>query len=530
MELFFFAYFIKIIRESNMPYVHTINPHIATHIGESESILLNQLDYWISKCGHDIDNLDGKWIYNSYEKWSEQFTYWSISKLRRTIKSLENLGLIKSTKVNSKKWNQTKWYTIDYEKYAKLLKHIKQKHSFFKNATPTKEGSVLDQDLKPNLKLLDNYLLAQNNLDQDPTNTSKANGLNNNNQPPSNIDYFSKMQEEEHTTQQELNAYGEVATKSKNIQKSPEVCICSKWTNRIVQNEQMLIVTKNSYTKNNSSNDKLLLNKARGEDIYIDSKKEKEIVNQMINEWNTIFEYSLKPIKAYSNEKIVARLNKAYKEIFNSSMDNWIEYAIKVSSSRFLMGEKKTKKDFKATFVWLSKLDTMQMILSGEYGVGDRKPDIDNLSDNLKIQRREIEDSIAEKITNSISDEIDIKKEKGKFKEYLLTQAKNDKYGIHKELGKKYNMGKYADTGRFMHNIYSIFNTEYKYIYDLCFEEYLLKRHGNTNKESIVEKVTDILASFYEENSLLALQKMKKFQDLVSRGWEGKILKKIEDI
>ena len=65
-------------------YIHTINPQIASQIGESESILLNQLEYWISKCGRDIDNLDGKWIYNSYKKWSEQFTYWSTSKLRRT--------------------------------------------------------------------------------------------------------------------------------------------------------------------------------------------------------------------------------------------------------------------------------------------------------------------------------------------------------------------------------------------------------------------------------------------------------------
>ena len=45
-------------------YLHTINPRLATIIGEPESILLNQLEYWISKCGRDIDNLDGKWIYN----------------------------------------------------------------------------------------------------------------------------------------------------------------------------------------------------------------------------------------------------------------------------------------------------------------------------------------------------------------------------------------------------------------------------------------------------------------------------------
>ena len=101
-------------------YVHTINPQIASLIGESESILLNQLEYWILKCGRNIENLDGKWIYNSYKKWSEQFTYWSTSKLRRTIRSLENLGLIKSAKVNAKKWNQTKWYSINYNEYNKL--------------------------------------------------------------------------------------------------------------------------------------------------------------------------------------------------------------------------------------------------------------------------------------------------------------------------------------------------------------------------------------------------------------------------
>ena len=456
-------------------YIHTINPRLATIIGESESILLNQLEYWISKCGRNIDNLDGKWIYNSYKKWSEQFTYWSTSKLRRTIRSLENLGLIKSAQVNSRKWNQTKWYTINYHEYNKLLE---ERHP---DLPPSKTLSVNNGSPKSDLH--------------------------------SGIDIIATKLENKH-----IKLIKIAPVINKIPQKSPEVCICSKWTNRSVQNEQMLIVTKNNYTKNNSSENKIFVNLAKEEDVSINSKKEGEIANQMLNKWNNIFEYSLKPIKAYSNKKIVARLNKAYKEIFNSSMDNWEEYAIKVNSSKFLMGEKVTKTGFKATFAWLSKLDTIQMILSGEYGVGDRKPDIDNLSDNLKTQKREIEDSITEKITNTISDGIDIKKEKKEFKEYLLTQAKVDKYGIHKTLGEKYNIGEYADTGRFMRSIYSIFDTENKNTYDLFFEEYLLLRYGNTNKESVVEKVTDTLSSFCEEKSLSALQKMKEFKDAISRG------------
>ena len=473
-------------------YIHTINPQIASLIGESESILLNQLEYWISKCGRDIDNLDGKWIYNSYKKWSDQFTYWSTSKLRRTIKSLENLGLIKSTKVNSKKWNQTKWYSIDYHEYNKLLE---DKHS---NSPSSKTPAIIYNDVT---KSNSNPSEAIVNTELKYKDLLTASRLQKNNQIIANIK-FTEI----------------TPIINKNLQKSPEVCICSKWTNRSVQNEQMLIVTKNNYTKNNSSENKIFVNLAKEEDVSINSKKEGEIANQMLNKWNNIFEYSLKPIKAYSNKKIVARLNKAYKEIFNSSMDNWEEYAIKVNSSKFLMGEKVTKTGFKATFAWLSKLDTIQMILSGEYGVGDRKPDIDNLSDNLKTQKREIEDSITEKITNTISDGIDIKKEKKEFKEYLLTQAKVDKYGIHKTLGEKYNIGEYADTERFMRSIYSIFDIENKNTYDLFFEEYLLQRYGNINKESIVEKITDMLASFCGEKPLLALQKMKKVKAIISYG------------
>jgi hypothetical protein len=473
-------------------YIHTINPRLATIIGEPESILLNQLEYWISKCGRDIDNLDGKWIYNSYKKWSEQFTYWSTSKLRRTIKSLENLGLIKSTKVNSKKWNQTKWYSIDYLEYNKLLENK------YSNSPSSKTSTIIYNDVTKSYSNTNEAIVNTELKYKDLLTTSR---LQKNHQINENVKFIEIL-----------------PIINNNAQKSPEVCICSKWTNRSVQNEQMLIVTKNNYTKNNSSENKIFVNLAKEEDVSINSKKEEEIANQMLHKWNNIFEYSLKPIKAYSNKKIVARLNKAYKEIFNSSMDNWEEYAIKVNSSKFLMGDKVTKTDFKATFAWLSKLDTIQMILSGEYGVGDRKPDIDNLSDNLKTQKREIEDSITEKIKNTISDGIDIKKEKKEFKEYLLTQAKVDKYGIHKTLGEKYNIGEYADIGRFMRSIYSIFDTENKNTYDLFFEEYLLQRYGNTNKESVVEKVADILSSFCEEKSLLDLQKMKKFKDVISKG------------
>lgn len=463
-------------------YVHTINPRLATLIGEPESILLNQLEYWISKYGRNVDNLNGKWIYNSYKRWSEQFTYWSTSKLRRTIKSLEDLGLIRSTKVNSKKWNQTKWYSIDYLEYNKLLENK------YSNSPSSKTSAVIYNDVaKSNFSTELKY-----------KDLSTISRLQKNSQINENIKFIKIL-----------------PIINNNTQKSPKVSICSFWTNRSVQNEQMLIITKNKYTKNNSSQKRTYIDLTKKKNTCINNKEKKEIVNQMLHRWNNIFVYSLNPIKAYSNEKIVARLSKAYKEIFNSSIDKWEEYAIKVNSSKFLMGEKETKKDFKATFAWLSKLNTMQMILSGEYGVGDRKLDIDNLSDNLKTQKEEIENLIIDNKINSIYDEVNLRKEKEEFKEYLLTQAKKDKYNIHKKLGEKYNIGEYANTARYVRNIYSIFDMEHKYIYDLFFNKYLLMKFSNSNKDHLVKKVTNILSSFCEEKSLSALHQMKELKGII---------------
>ncbi|WP_236870609.1 hypothetical protein, partial [Candidatus Bandiella numerosa] len=381
-------------------------------------------------------------------------------------------------------------YSINYNEYNKLLENK------YLNSSSSKTSAIIYNDATKS-----NYITSES---EEIVGTELNNkNLLNTSKPQKKYQINNNLQFTEITPI--INKYP---------QKSPEVCICSKWTNRSVQNEQMLIVTKNKYTKNNSSENKIFVN-LEEEGIFIDSKKEVDIANQMINKWNEIFEYSLKPIKAYSNKKIIARLNKAYKEIFNSSMDNWEEYAIKVNSSKFLMGEKVTKTDFKATFAWLSKLDTIQMILSGEYGVGDRKPDIDNLFNNIKTQKREVENLIAEKIKNSISSKIDLKKEKKEFHEYLQTQAKVDEYGIHKKLGKKYNIGEYADTGRFIRAIYSIFDREHKYIYDLFFEEYLLRKYVNISKDNIIMKTTEALSFIYKEKSLIALQKIKRIKNII---------------
>ncbi|MGM7635663.1 DnaD domain-containing protein [Bacillus sp. Hm123] len=95
-----------------------IIPSLATKVGLNESIILQQIHYWLQSSEHKHD--DRKWVYNTYEQWQEHFPFWSISTIRRSIKSLEDAGLLIAGNFNKRKSDKTKWYSIDFEKVEGL--------------------------------------------------------------------------------------------------------------------------------------------------------------------------------------------------------------------------------------------------------------------------------------------------------------------------------------------------------------------------------------------------------------------------
>ena len=97
-----------------------IAPSLAGLVGLNESIILQQLHYWLGKNPKKIDGLD--WIYNTYDDWQKQFPFWSISTIRRTITTLETMGIILTGNYNQRKFDKTKWYSLDYEKLENLEK------------------------------------------------------------------------------------------------------------------------------------------------------------------------------------------------------------------------------------------------------------------------------------------------------------------------------------------------------------------------------------------------------------------------
>ena len=423
-----------IVLKKNINYSpkHLVDVKTATLLGEAESILLNQIIYWLSKCGRKVAGQEEKWIYNSLAEWHKQFSYWSMYKLRKTIKSLEDLGLIKSIKVNARKWNHTKWYTVDYYQYKKLLNKTESENNIG-------QSTALD-------KIEDKDLLIKKS-------------------PSLHID---------------LSSENEVI----------------RSTNRFVENQQ-IIITKTNYTNTISSYKESNINLSNKsdkklEEIQIDSN-EKEIINKMLHVWNKVFESSVNPIKAYSSQKNQQILLHLYKTAFNSDLDNWREYALKVNSSQFLMGEKETKNNFKAVFSWLIKKETIEKIQNGEYGVGDRELDMNNVSKNIEEKKEEVVNKMDKKISEYMKLNIDETKERKEFDEYVQTyktEIKNDEYGI---------------LGVIKHiSYYSLFKTsEYKGLKESLYESYVMKKYLNITKidarKGIRNKMKEMIVDMGED-------------------------------
>lgn len=93
-------------------------PELATRIGANGALILQQIHYWLEKSKHIIDGC--KWIYNSYESWQRQFPFISLRTIKRAIAALKALQLIRVERFQKHRWNQTNWYTIDYERLKAL--------------------------------------------------------------------------------------------------------------------------------------------------------------------------------------------------------------------------------------------------------------------------------------------------------------------------------------------------------------------------------------------------------------------------
>ena len=89
-------------------------PSLAKEIGLNEAIMLQQMHYWLLKSANEFTGV--KWFYKTLEEWQTEFPFWSAMTIRRILGSLEKQKIIKIGNFNKKKFDKTKWYTIDYQR------------------------------------------------------------------------------------------------------------------------------------------------------------------------------------------------------------------------------------------------------------------------------------------------------------------------------------------------------------------------------------------------------------------------------
>ncbi len=103
---------------------HSFNVEIATKYGMMEAILLEHLNFWISKNKANKANFyDGNyWTYNSTKALAELFPYVSSNTISRALRHLKEEGLILFGNYNKISYDRTTWYAIT-EKGISILQH-----------------------------------------------------------------------------------------------------------------------------------------------------------------------------------------------------------------------------------------------------------------------------------------------------------------------------------------------------------------------------------------------------------------------
>ncbi|MEG0280316.1 MAG: conserved phage C-terminal domain-containing protein [Morganella sp. (in: enterobacteria)] len=89
-------------------------PELAVRLGLNEAIVLQQIQYWLNDTASGVE-IDGqRWIYNTLDKWKEQFPFFSESTIKRAFASLKNIGVLNIEQIKKASHDRTNYYSINY--------------------------------------------------------------------------------------------------------------------------------------------------------------------------------------------------------------------------------------------------------------------------------------------------------------------------------------------------------------------------------------------------------------------------------
>jgi len=100
---------------------YTVSCSLAKIIGLNEALVLQRLDYWLTKPNVGIERDGYKWVYNTYKQWQKNFPFLCIRTIKSIFHDLEEKGLIISAQYNKASWDRTKFYRINYQALDALI-------------------------------------------------------------------------------------------------------------------------------------------------------------------------------------------------------------------------------------------------------------------------------------------------------------------------------------------------------------------------------------------------------------------------
>ena len=146
---------------------HHFNTDYALKYGIEESIVINNLQFWIIKNKankkHLIENRT--WTYNTYKAFSEIFPYWNEHKMKRILDSLVIQKVILRENYNKSGYDRTCWYAFVDEKcfLDNCNNHIAElQNGSNRTATPipynnTNTNTYKNKFVKPTPKEVNDY-------------------------------------------------------------------------------------------------------------------------------------------------------------------------------------------------------------------------------------------------------------------------------------------------------------------------------------------------------------------------------------
>ena len=124
-----------------------LNTDLATQIGLNEALVLQQLFYWLEK-GVEINGR--QWVHKTHAKWQKQdFPFWSVSTIKRTLNNLEKLGLIDVEQLSDNNFDRKNYYTINFKKLKEYEGQTTDNTEKVK-LTSSKSQNELDEKVKLN--------------------------------------------------------------------------------------------------------------------------------------------------------------------------------------------------------------------------------------------------------------------------------------------------------------------------------------------------------------------------------------------